>query len=34
MRVNNTEKYFSIGKENRKKLVEILEKYGAKFPCI
>jgi hypothetical protein len=34
MRVNDTEKYFSIGKENRKKLVEILEKYGAKFPCI
>lgn len=34
MRINNTEKYFTIGSENREKLVEILKKYGAIFPCI
>lgn len=33
MRVNDTDKYITIGKENRKRLVEILEKYGADFPC-
>lgn len=34
MRFNNSDKYYSIGTENRKKLVEILGKYGATFPCV
>jgi hypothetical protein len=34
MEVNDTDKYFDIGAENRKKLVELLKKYGAIFPCI
>ncbi|HWP98320.1 MAG TPA: hypothetical protein VN426_15855 [Syntrophomonadaceae bacterium] len=33
MRFNLTNKYYYIGNENRRRLVDILGKYGATFPC-
>lgn len=34
MQLNDSNQYFSIGQDNRVRLIKLLLKYGAKFPCI
>lgn len=34
VRLNNTSKYISISKEDRKKIEKIFNKYGGTFPCV